>query len=349
MALAEALEHPETTAGLVILDTNFPSDFIPACTASGHSVEECRASYAGDEEAKSIEKDIVAGVHPAPRHPDRCRERGSVQPDCKPEPGATSVTAEIVGTDVTAPSAMCRIAIVDKNKADWGHLGSQVTDTRIDVDHDHLVRDADEIVAIVLVIRSVRPLNRCRTSRPAPEQPGTPRQPRTVRCTHLRFSRSAMSVSGAHTGSNVTQIDRSVFGVSRRALLPARFRSGAREPSFRTHGRGEPTACVAIAVTWSQPPGRTRCRLHRRGLPHRRIGGQPSRRVAPSRSSSATAASARCAGCRREVEVDPFAVRLRHQRWSAPGDLRPVTGGRLDRSLLVLIPHSGQPRRALKN
>ena len=69
VALAEALEHPETTAGLAILDTNFPSDFIPACTASGHSVEECRASYAGDEEAKSIEKDIVAGVHPLPDIP----------------------------------------------------------------------------------------------------------------------------------------------------------------------------------------------------------------------------------------------------------------------------------------
>ena len=77
-----------------------------------------------------------------------------MQPDCKPEPGATSVTAEIAGTDVTAPNCdALGIAIADKNKADWGQLGSQVTDTRIDADHDHLVRDAaDEIAAIVLAI-----------------------------------------------------------------------------------------------------------------------------------------------------------------------------------------------------
>ena len=75
-------------------------------------------------------------------------------PDCLLEPGATSVTAEIAGTDVTAPDcAALGIAIADKNQADWGQLGPQVTDTRIDSDHNSLVADAAaEIASIVLDI-----------------------------------------------------------------------------------------------------------------------------------------------------------------------------------------------------
>ena len=69
VALAEALEHPETTAGLVILDTSFPSDFVAACTASGHPASECQADYVEDEEAKSIELDIVRGSIRSPTSP----------------------------------------------------------------------------------------------------------------------------------------------------------------------------------------------------------------------------------------------------------------------------------------
>lgn len=151
VALAEALEHPETTAGLVILDTNFPSDFIPACTASGRSASECQASYTEDEEAKSIEKDIVARVHPLPDIPIAVVS-ALAQPDCRLEPGATSVTADIAGTDVTAPDCEALgIAIADRNKADWGQLGSQVTDTRVDADHDNLPRDAAAAIAAIVL------------------------------------------------------------------------------------------------------------------------------------------------------------------------------------------------------
>ena len=114
---------------------------------------ECQANYAGDEEAKSVERDIVAGAHPLPDIPIAVVSALAL-PDCQLEPGATSVTAEIAGTDVTAPDCgTLGIAIADKNKADWGQLGPQVTDTRIDADHDHLVRDAaEELAAIVLEI-----------------------------------------------------------------------------------------------------------------------------------------------------------------------------------------------------
>lgn len=153
VALAEALEHPETTAGLVILDTSFPSDFVAACTASGHPASECQAIYVDDEEAKSFELDIRSRVHPLPDIPIAV-VTALADPDCRLEPGATSVTAEIGGTDVTAPDcAALGIAIADKNQADWGQLGSHVSDTRIDSDHEGLVADAAaEIASIVLDI-----------------------------------------------------------------------------------------------------------------------------------------------------------------------------------------------------
>jgi pimeloyl-ACP methyl ester carboxylesterase len=150
VALAEALEHPETTAGLVILDTDFPSNFMPACRASGRSAKDCRATYKEDEEAKSIEKNIVARVHPLPNIPIAVVSAMQL-PDCSVEPGAKTVTAEIGGTNVTA--ADCKAlaaAIADKQRADWGRLGPQVTTLRVDGDHDHLIDEAPpEIVQLV--------------------------------------------------------------------------------------------------------------------------------------------------------------------------------------------------------
>lgn len=150
VALAEALEHPDTTAGIVILDTDFPSNFMPACRASGRSAKDCRATYEEDEEAKSIEKDIVARVHPLPNIPIAVVSAMQL-PDCT-EGGTTTLTADIAGTEVTAPNCKAlAVAIADKQRADWGRLGPQVTTTRIDADHDHLVDDAPpEIVNLVL-------------------------------------------------------------------------------------------------------------------------------------------------------------------------------------------------------
>lgn len=153
VALAEALEHPDRTAGLVILDTNFPADFVPACIASGHSASDCRASYAEDEAAKSVEKDIAARVRPLPQIPVTVVS-ALRQPDCYLAPGTSGVTAEIAGTDVSAPTCdALGVAIADKNRADWGRLGPQVTDVRLEADHDGLVEEAsDELAALVLKI-----------------------------------------------------------------------------------------------------------------------------------------------------------------------------------------------------
>jgi pimeloyl-ACP methyl ester carboxylesterase len=151
VALAEALEHPETTIGLVVLDTNFPSDFVPACRASGHTAEECQASFDEDAEAKSIEQDIVARLRPLPDIPVAVVSALD-QPECHLQPGAANVTAEIAGTDVTAPDCEALgVAIADKNRADWSRLGSPLTDTRIDADHDGLVAAASTQIAEIVL------------------------------------------------------------------------------------------------------------------------------------------------------------------------------------------------------
>jgi pimeloyl-ACP methyl ester carboxylesterase len=103
VALAEALEHPETTIGMVILDTGFPADFMKVCPTSGRSVEECQAEYDGDEEAKSIEKDIVDHLQPLPNIPVT-EVSAMLLPDCSVPPGATTVSADASGTILTAPT-----------------------------------------------------------------------------------------------------------------------------------------------------------------------------------------------------------------------------------------------------
>jgi pimeloyl-ACP methyl ester carboxylesterase len=151
VVLAEALEHPDTTAGLVILDTDFPSNFLATCHASGRPASECKAEYKEDEEAKSIEKDIVSRLRPLPDIPVAVVSAMQL-PDCSVKPGDTSVTVDVAGTKVTAPDCKAlAVAIADKQRAEWGQLGPQVTSTRVDGDHDHLVDDAPpKIVKLVL-------------------------------------------------------------------------------------------------------------------------------------------------------------------------------------------------------
>lgn len=153
VVLAEALEHPDTTAGLVILDTDFPSDFMAACHASGRPASDCKAEYDEDEEAKSIEKDIVARFRALPDIPVAVVSALQL-PDCSLKPGDSSVTADIAGTVLTAPDCEAlAVEIADKQGDDWGRLGPQVTTTRVDADHDHLVDDAPpEIVDLVLTM-----------------------------------------------------------------------------------------------------------------------------------------------------------------------------------------------------
>ena len=158
VALIEALEHPDRTAGMVILDTDFPADFVTNCRAAGHSAADCQATYKEDEDAKSLEKEILAVVHPLPNLPISVVSALDL-PDCHLQPGATSVTAEIGGTDLTAPTCdALASAIADKMKADWGRLGPQVTSTRIQADHDHLVSDASTQIAdlVLQIVTSAR-------------------------------------------------------------------------------------------------------------------------------------------------------------------------------------------------
>jgi pimeloyl-ACP methyl ester carboxylesterase len=103
--LAEALEHPELTAGLVVLDSNFAVDYMKVCTASGRPERACRKGFDEDKEAKSIEKDIADRVHPLPDIP--ITEVSAMHlDDCSTAPGTGSASYEAAGVVLTAPD--CR-------------------------------------------------------------------------------------------------------------------------------------------------------------------------------------------------------------------------------------------------
>jgi pimeloyl-ACP methyl ester carboxylesterase len=89
--LAEALGHPELTAGMVVLDSNFAVDYMKVCTASGRSKRVRQRRYAEDQEAKSIEKDIAHRVHRLPDTPIVEVSAMQLDGDCAPGPGADSV------------------------------------------------------------------------------------------------------------------------------------------------------------------------------------------------------------------------------------------------------------------
>jgi pimeloyl-ACP methyl ester carboxylesterase len=150
VALAEALEHPETTAGMVILDTGFPADFMKVCPTSGRSIDECQAEYDGDEEAKSIEKDIVDRLQPLPNVPVT-EVSAMLLPDCSLAPGATSVSADASGTLLTAPDCDALATLfADKNLSEWRQVGPQVKEVRLQADHDGLINQAGtEIIEII--------------------------------------------------------------------------------------------------------------------------------------------------------------------------------------------------------
>lgn len=153
VALMEALAAPDDSAGLVILDTDFPTDFLATCAASGRTDADCEAEYDGDREAKSIEADLVANLAPLPDIPLELVTALRL-PDCHAEAGATSVSADIAGVIVTAPDCEALgVAIADKADADWGQLGQPVSQTRVEADHNGLVQiSGDQIADIILGI-----------------------------------------------------------------------------------------------------------------------------------------------------------------------------------------------------
>lgn len=158
VALMEALHSPADSAGLVILDTDFPGDFLAQCAASGRTNADCQAEYEGDKEAKSIERDLVANLRPLPDIP-LAMVTAMQLPDCHPEAASPVVTANIGGVVLTAPDCdALAVAIADKAKADWGQLGQPVAQTRVAADHDGLVVKAgDQIAEVILgIVRRAR-------------------------------------------------------------------------------------------------------------------------------------------------------------------------------------------------
>ena len=100
VALAEALEHPEKTVGLVNLDTDFITDFIPTCIADGRAKADCQAEYDGDIEAKSMEHEVIDSIKPLPD----CRSRSSTPWSlAMPDAHGKLVEANISGTTLSAP------------------------------------------------------------------------------------------------------------------------------------------------------------------------------------------------------------------------------------------------------
>lgn len=149
--LAEALEHPELIAGLVVLDSNFPVDYVKVCTASGRTERACQRHYDEDEEAKSIETDIAHRVHRLPDIPIAEVSAMQLNGDCAPAPGGDSVSYEAAGVVLTAPDceALAR-KIAENNLSNWRQLGEQVREYRVQATHDALISEAGpEIVGII--------------------------------------------------------------------------------------------------------------------------------------------------------------------------------------------------------
>jgi pimeloyl-ACP methyl ester carboxylesterase len=142
VALGEAVENPSRTAGLVILDTDFPIDSMKQCLASGRAQASCQADFDSDLEAKVIEVDLVKSIKPLPGVPIAIVSALRPSPDCTVAPGASATTAGIEGVTITAadcPSLMEGIASYDLTQ--WRTLGPQVSQTLVDADHDGLIQE----------------------------------------------------------------------------------------------------------------------------------------------------------------------------------------------------------------
>lgn len=130
VALAAAMTRLETTAGLVILDTDFPQKSIPIgiqhCIDIGLAKADCEAQAVGDDEAKGIDAGAAALARPVPDLPIAIASAG------RPEPGCV-------------PVADCQhvIDLLDAAQlSDWRQLGPQVTQLIAEGDHDGMLDTA---------------------------------------------------------------------------------------------------------------------------------------------------------------------------------------------------------------
>lgn len=121
IALGEALTRPDETAGLVILDTDFPIDFLAVCPTLGRTEADCRGEYEEDKLAKDLEAEVAHAVHPLPDIPIRIISAGEI--DCEVGGGCPDRAREIA----------------EQQLRDWSQLGPLVTQTIGDGDHDSMV------------------------------------------------------------------------------------------------------------------------------------------------------------------------------------------------------------------
>ena len=156
MALAEALERPDDTAGVVILDTDPPGnhgDFMTVCTGSGRTTEDCQAEIDADREAIELGAEIEARVRPLPDLPAAVVS-ALFFPDCRLEPGESTVAYNMNGADVTAPDCeQLAQRVADIHLEGWTKVFPEITQTRVMAEHDRLTAQAGD--AIVEVIQEV--------------------------------------------------------------------------------------------------------------------------------------------------------------------------------------------------
>jgi pimeloyl-ACP methyl ester carboxylesterase len=149
-ALGEVVEDPSRVAGMVILDTDFPVDFLAVCPLTGRSKADCQAEYDGDLEAKLIEGGIARSIKPLPNIPVRVIT-AMRNPEClDPAPGAT-LTASIGGVQLTAKDCASMIEkVADKMATDWGMLSPDFEQIRVQGSHDELPGFAHARIAQVI-------------------------------------------------------------------------------------------------------------------------------------------------------------------------------------------------------
>ena len=149
VALANALAGPDQTVGMAILDSDRPGDFMKNCAADGRSIDDCQAEFDADIEAKFMETEIAQAAHPL--DVPAVLVTAMTYPDCQDSPSAT-LSASIVGTTVVAATcAELAIVIADRQIADWSVVFPEITQTRIDADHNGMIRSDGQLIADLIL------------------------------------------------------------------------------------------------------------------------------------------------------------------------------------------------------
>jgi pimeloyl-ACP methyl ester carboxylesterase len=145
VAYGEALAHESETAGLVILDTDFPHDFMAGCKAAGRSDADCKAAFEEDAKALTIERDLIKTFGPLEDIPI------AIVNALRPDPGCAVVDGVATYNDITAPDCVTLMQLVaDRGLEEWGVVGD-VTQTRVDADHNGLIRAAGRKIADLIL------------------------------------------------------------------------------------------------------------------------------------------------------------------------------------------------------